>query len=112
MTTDNQIINEKLQNDINTEATKISYWSPGKIGKYEYFTGKEILPSNPTQIIEQVKFTNLPLGKAFENKQKQIKIKEKTSWCFKRSKTRRSSKINWRNIYNRSWKKPNRKWTT
>ena len=53
MTTDNQIINEKLQNDINREATKLSAWSPGKIDKYEYFTGEEILPFNLKQIIEQ-----------------------------------------------------------
>ena len=35
---------------------------------YEYFIGEEILPSNQKQIIEQVKFTYSPLGKAFENK--------------------------------------------
>ena len=34
--------------------------------KYEYLTGEEILPSNQSRIIEQVKFTYSLLGKAFE----------------------------------------------
>ena len=38
--------NEKLQYDINREAAKISALSSGKIDKYEYLTGEEILPSN------------------------------------------------------------------
>ena len=46
MTIDHQIKNEKLQYDINREAAEISSLSSGKIGKYEYLTGKEILPSN------------------------------------------------------------------
>ena len=44
---------EKLQYDINREAAKISALSSGKIDKYEYLTGKEILPFNQRQIIEQ-----------------------------------------------------------
>ena len=32
--------------------------SSGKIDKYEYLTGGEILPSNQQQIIEQSKFTD------------------------------------------------------
>ena len=79
MTTDDQIDNEKLQYDINRETAKIPALSSGIIDKYEYLTGKEILPSNQKQIIEQAKFTHSPLGKSFENKQKQLKIKEKTS---------------------------------
>ena len=39
--------------------------SSGKIDKYEYLSGEEILPSNQRQIIEQTKFTYSPLGKAF-----------------------------------------------
>ena len=46
MTIDGQIKNEKLQYDINREASKISALSFGKIDKYEYLTGEEILPSN------------------------------------------------------------------
>ena len=70
MTINDQIRDEKLQYDINREAAKISALSSGKIDKYEYLTGKEILPSNQQQIIEQAKFTYSPLRKAFE---KQIK---------------------------------------
>ena len=44
----------------------MSALSPGKIDKYEYLTGIEILLSNQQQIIEQAKFTYSPLGKAFE----------------------------------------------
>ena len=68
-----QIRDEKLQYDINREAAKISALSSGKIHKYEYLTGEDILPSNQQQIIEQAKFTYSPLGKAFE---KQIKTTE------------------------------------
>ena len=59
--------------DLNREAVKISALSSGKIHKYEYLTGEDILPSNQQQIIEQAKFTYSPLGKAFE---KQIKTIE------------------------------------
>ena len=73
MTIDDQIIDEKLQYDSNREAAKISALSSGKIDKYEYLTGEEILPSNQEQIIEQAKFTYSPLGKAFEKQTKTIK---------------------------------------
>ena len=73
MTIEDQIRDEKLQYDINREAAKISALSSGKIDKYEYLTGKEILPSNQQKIIEQAKFTYSPLGKAFEKQTKTIK---------------------------------------
>ena len=44
----------------------------GKIGKYEYLTGKEILLSNQSRIIEQAKFIYNPLGKAFQKQRKAI----------------------------------------
>ena len=72
MTIENQIKHEKLQHDINREAAKISALSSGKIDKYEYLTGEEILPSNQQKIIEQAKFTYSPLGKAFEKQTKTI----------------------------------------
>ena len=72
MTIEDQIKDEKLQYDINREAAKISALSSGKIDKYEYLTGEEILPSNQQQIIEQAKFTYSPLGKAFEKQTKTI----------------------------------------
>ena len=76
MTTDDQIEDKKLQYDINREAAKISALSSGKIDKYEYLTGEEILPSNQKQIIEQAKFTYSPLGKAFEKQIKTIEDQE------------------------------------
>ena len=75
MTIEDQIKGEKLQYDINREAAKISALSSGKIDKYEYLTGEEILPSNQQQIIEQAKFTYSPLGKAFEKQTKTIEDK-------------------------------------
>ena len=62
----NQIRDEKLQYDINRRAAEISTLLLGKIGKYEYLNGKEILPYNQQKIIEQAKFPYSPLGKAFE----------------------------------------------
>ena len=55
----NMILIEKLQKYQPYQA---------KLNMYEYFIGEEILSSNQKQIIEQVKFTYSPLGKAFENK--------------------------------------------
>ena len=73
MIINDQVRDEKLQYDINREATKISALSSGKIHQYEYLTSEDILPSNQQQIIEQTKFADSPLGKAFE---KQIKTIE------------------------------------
>ena len=72
MTIEDQINDEKLQYDINREAAKISTLSSGKLDKYEYLTGEEILPSNQRQIIQQAKFTYSPLGKALEKQRKTI----------------------------------------
>ena len=68
MTINDQIRDEKLQYNINREAAKISALSSGKIHKYEYLTGEDILPSNQQQIIEQARFTYSPLGKLLKNK--------------------------------------------
>ena len=73
MTINDQFRDKKLQYDLNKEAAKISALPSGKIHKYEYLTGEDILPSNQQQIIEQTKFTYYPLGRAFE---KQIKTIE------------------------------------
>ena len=70
MTIEGQIKDEKLQCDINREAAKISALSSGKLDKYEYLTGEEILPSNQQQIIQQAKFNYSPLGKAIEKQTK------------------------------------------
>ena len=73
MTITDPIKDEKLQYNVNREAAKISAPSSGKLHKYEYLTGEDILPSNQQQIIEQRKFTYSLLGKAFD---KQIKTIE------------------------------------
>ena len=73
MTINDQIRDEKLKYDINTEVAKISALSSGKINKHEYLTGEDMLLSNQQQIIEQARFTYSPFGKAFE---KQIKAIE------------------------------------
>ena len=46
MKIDDQIKDERLQYDINREAATISPLSLGKIDKYEYLAGKELLPFN------------------------------------------------------------------
>ena len=72
MTSNDHIRYEKLQYDINREAAKISALSWGKIHKYGYLTGEDILRSNQQQILGLAKFTYSPLGKAFEKEIKTI----------------------------------------
>ena len=71
MKIDDKIRDEKVQYDINREATKISALSSGKINKYEYLTVKEILPS------DQAEFTYSLRGKVFDKQIKPIEDKEK-----------------------------------
>ena len=95
MTINDQIRDEKQQYDINRKAVEISALSSAKMDQYEYLTGKEILPSNQQQIIEQAKFTYSPLGKVFEKQiktiedqgEKQIKALE----GFKEKRTKKTS---------------------
>ena len=89
MTINDQIRYEKLQYHINREAAKISALSSGKIHKYEYLTGEDILPSNQQQIIEQAKFTYSPLGKDFEKQIKKIedKVQKKNGSLKKRKRS-------------------------
>ena len=73
MTIDDKIWDEKLQYNINTEATKIlAWWKIVKIDECEYLTGQEILPSNKRQILEQGKFAYSSLEKASEKQTKMI----------------------------------------
>ena len=53
MTIDEKTRDEKLQCNINKEAAKISALSSGKIDKYEYIAGEEILRSGPSKMLEQ-----------------------------------------------------------
>ena len=85
MTIDDKIKDEKLQYDIKRQAAKMSAILSGKIGKYDYLTSEEIIPSDQSRITEQAKFTYCLLGKAFERqvktiedqREKQIKVLEK-----------------------------------
>ena len=60
MTIDDKIRDEKLQYNINREVAKISALSSGKIDKYEFLTGEEILPPDQRRVIEQTKFIYSP----------------------------------------------------
>ena len=62
---------EKLQYHINREATKISAFLSSKTDKYEYLIGKEIIPSNQNQMIEQAKFTYFFFRKGFSKTTKE-----------------------------------------
>ena len=75
MTNDDKARDEKRQYDINREAAKISALSFEKIGKYEYLTSEEILPSNQRQIIEQTKFYYSKIFSIRNSKQKTNKKK-------------------------------------
>ena len=68
MTSNDQIRDEKLQYDINREAAKISALSSGKIHKYEYLTGEDILPSNQQQILKKQNLLVLLWEKLLRNK--------------------------------------------
>ena len=50
----------------NTILTEKQQLSSGKIDKYEYLTGEEILPFDQGKIIEKARFTYSPLDKGFE----------------------------------------------
>ena len=80
MTIGDKIRNEKLQYNVNREATKISALSSSKIDQYEYLTGEEILPSDQSRKIEQANFT-YSLVNAFAKQimtiKNTLKIKEK-----------------------------------
>ena len=78
MTIDDKIRGEKLQYVINREVAKISVLSSGKLDKYEYLTGEEILPSDQSRIVEEDKFTYFSLGKTFEKEIKKIEEEGKS----------------------------------
>ena len=63
---------QKLQYDINREATKKSALLCAKTDKCECLTGEKILPYDQRRVIESAKFTYSFLGKTLEKKQKTI----------------------------------------
>ena len=88
MITDDKIRDENLQYNINTETPKLSALSSGKIDKYEYFTGEEILTFDQSRIIEQAKVTYFSLGKAFKEQNKNnLRTRKKISYNFRSFET-------------------------
>ena len=76
MTIGDEIKDEKLQNDMKTEAAKISALSSGEINKCHYLTGKQILPSDQSRMIEQTRLTSSSLAKAFEEQMEKVEDEE------------------------------------
>ena len=62
-----------MKNCSTISIAKYQHYHQAKIDKYEYLTGEELLPANPSQMIQQAKFMYSLRGKAFE---KQIKTIE------------------------------------
>ena len=57
MSIDKKIRDKKLRHYIHREAAKTSALSSGKINIYEDLTGEEILPTDQSRMIEEVKFS-------------------------------------------------------
>ena len=89
-------IDEKIQYDINRETAEISPSLSVKLDKYEYVTGEEKLLFDQSRIIEQLKLTYSPLGKASEKLTKKLETKEKNKKKYKYKKKiwRRFQNIN------------------
>ena len=68
---------EKLQYDIEREAAKISVLSSGKIDKYKYLTGEQILHLDQSREIRETTFTYSPLEAALERQIKTNKDQRK-----------------------------------
>ena len=85
MRIDDKIRDEKLQYNINREGAKISALSSGKIDKYEYLPGEEIIPPDQRRVIGQATFAYSSVGKAFEKQTKAIEKQGKNMlklWKF------------------------------
>ena len=86
MTIDDKIRNEKLQYNIKREAETLAL-SSGKIDKYEYLTGEEIIPPDQRRVIEQAKFTYSLLGKTLGKQIKTIEDQGKNQEPKKKANT-------------------------
>ena len=62
----------KIKCYINRKAVKISTLSSGKIDKYKYLTGEEMLSSAQSRVIQQTKFTFPDHGKDQKKKKKKM----------------------------------------
>ena len=81
MTINDKIRYEKMQYNVNKEAflaflLAFLALSSGKIDKYEHLTGKEILLTDQSRIIEQARFSYSPLGKTLEKQKIPLKTEE------------------------------------
>ena len=68
MAIDGKIRYEKLQNYINREVAKISVLPSGKIDKYEYLIGEEMLSSDQSKMINKISLIIQFWEKLLENK--------------------------------------------
>ena len=82
------IIDEKLQYNVNKEAAKISALWSGKIYKYKNLTAEEILPPDQRRVTEETKLTYSSLGKVFEEQKKKNdwRARKKPNKCYYESK--------------------------
>ena len=67
MTIDDKIKDEILKYGINREAAKRAL-SSGKVYRYEFLTGEELLPCDQSRIIKQAKLHILLVVKYLKNK--------------------------------------------
>ena len=81
MTTGDKNRDEKLQYGINWGAAKILALSSRKIDKYDFLTGKEILPPDQRRVMEQAKFTDSSLRKTFLKQTKTNEEEAKINRC-------------------------------
>ena len=75
MTIDDKIKDENLQYDVNKEATKMSPLLSGKVNKYEFLTGEEILQFIKVEQQKELSLQNL-LSRKHLKKKKKLKTKE------------------------------------
>ena len=79
MRIDGKLRNEKLQQDINREAERISELSSAKIDKYKYLTGEEILTFDKKIYQNKLNLHILLFKNLLKNKQKRWNINAKTN---------------------------------
>ena len=69
MTIDDKIKDENLQYDVNKEATKMSPLLSGKVNKYEFLTGEEILKFIKVEQQKELSLQNLLSRKHLKKKE-------------------------------------------
>ena len=79
MRIDGKLRNEKLQQDINREAERISELASAKIDKYKYLTGEEILTFDKKIYQNKLNLHILLFKNLLKNKQKRWNINAKTN---------------------------------